>query len=129
MKDIPAIDLVRAELRQTQRTLAGSDAARLELRNTLNGVTEDTKILTEILAVLIHRAGDAGVTIDDTERKAAWDACWLRISVDFVEDDARGTAVRVSLSPPSADERKMNAAALVDRDKRVEDSGLKLIDP
>ena len=133
MKDIPPIDLVRAELAHTQRTLAGSDVARLELRASLESSMQDVSMLTEILAAMIHRAGEAGITVVDAERQAAWDACWLRISVDVLEEEGVGNSVRVSLMPPSDDERKINDANLekirAENEAKAKSSPLKLLGP
>ena len=121
MKDIPAIDLVRADLHETKRKLMGSDAARLELRTALNQANEHVTTITEILASMIHRSGEAGTTITDGERQAAFGVCWLRVMLDFmVDEDTEESSVRVSLVPITDDERKANTAGLAERAKAKE---------
>ncbi len=114
MKDIPEADLLRAELQETKRDLAMSDAARLELRAALDDVRERLTMASEILATVIHKSGTAGVTLTDTDRHGAWEACWLRMQMDVLEPEEgqSGPSVRVSLLPPDAEERAANAATL-----------------
>ncbi len=115
MKDIPVADLLRADLMELKRELARSDAAREELRGALDHSAEHIAMLSAVLATVIHRQDEAGITITDDERVAACEACWLRITVDIIEHDDARNSVRISLVPPTADEREMNAVAIKDK--------------
>ncbi len=114
MKDIPAIDLLRADFLELSREFNKCYAARMELRTALTAATRNASMLTELLAVLIHRGGEAGITLNHDERDAAFEACWLRVSIDVLEDDDPNVrnSVRVSLVPPTSDERKANEEAV-----------------
>lgn len=133
MKKIPLADLLRAELRETKIELGRSDRARHELRTALDASAENVVLLGEMMATMIHRSGEAGVTINDVERAAAWEACWLRVSIDILaDDDGEGSSVRASLLPPTVEERfkfEEHLAAKKLKDAEPPEPKLKLVDP
>ena len=130
MKDIPAIDILRAEHLELRREFAQCDAARKQLREAYDGKAEQVLMLTEIFATMLHSRSEAGFTVTDKQRLAAWDACWLRITVDFIEDDEGGKAARVSLVPVTAAEREVNEIEAKKREaENDKPPKLELIDP
>ncbi len=64
------------------------------------------KEASECVATLMHRMGVDQLELSDREKRAAWDACWLRVNLEILEhDDGQANSVRLSLIPVTDAER------------------------
>lgn len=116
MRDIPTLELVQVDLAETRRELARSQSLSLKYAASLRSAVRSAELARECLAILVHRSGIAGTELTEVEKKAAWDATWLRVRLDILEHDGEdehlGTSVRLTLVPVTDDERDANVAKL-----------------
>ena len=67
------------------------------------------KEASECVATLMHRMGVTELELTDREKRAAWEATWLRVNIEILEhDDDQGNSVRLKCIPCTDEERREN---------------------
>jgi len=105
-----ATRLLQAELRETHKALALAVHKLQAVEAAAAQATDHAQLASECLAIMLHRTGETGTELTEIEKRAAWDATWLRLRLDILEHDDVGASVRLTLLPVTLEEREANEA-------------------